>query len=549
VSARKTKLTHPPDIVEFVTDSQLLGLSLSPAQETLLRGIYGLPLVSEQQETIWRHCTGRQTYPAQAFGEVTVIAGARGGKDSRIAAPVACYEAVFGGHEKHLAKGERAVIPLVAQDQRATRVSFEYAKDYLSRSPLLSGMVEEVLASEILLRNRVTVSCFPCTLRSLRGWSIPAGILDELAFFRLEGQADSDAEVQASIRRGMVSFPAPRLVKISTPYMRSGVLYDDFKKAWGQDNPDLLVWKASSILMNFFLRESRLSREQRLDPQRYAREYEAEFSDDLEAFLPSAWVDAAVVPGRHELPPREGVSYTAAADPSGGGADSFTLAIVHPEGEGRRIIQDVMKGWTRPRGGTVDLTGVVQEIAATLKRYGLAEVHGDKYAGGWVRQAFERAGISYRDAAMDKARAYLDAEPFFAQGRIALLDHPVLLRELKILERRPRAGGRTLVDHPHGGHDDYANVLALAAAMVQDGGDPDDLHVTIGSWSGSRRELLAGRFWNSAEQEWNVKALERDPRPLRVRLPELHGGIPIEQHAGEGCARCARRLQELGGPR
>jgi hypothetical protein len=33
-----------PSIVEFVTDPQLLGLTLSPAQETLLRAIYGLAL-------------------------------------------------------------------------------------------------------------------------------------------------------------------------------------------------------------------------------------------------------------------------------------------------------------------------------------------------------------------------------------------------------------------------------------------------------------------------------------------------------------------------
>ena len=32
----------PPNIVEFVTDPQLLGLSISAAQETLLRAIYGL---------------------------------------------------------------------------------------------------------------------------------------------------------------------------------------------------------------------------------------------------------------------------------------------------------------------------------------------------------------------------------------------------------------------------------------------------------------------------------------------------------------------------
>jgi len=55
-------------------------------------------------------------------------------------------------------------------------------------SPLLADMVEEVLSLEVVLSNGLTIACFPCTLRSLRGWSIPAGVMDELAFFRLEGR-------------------------------------------------------------------------------------------------------------------------------------------------------------------------------------------------------------------------------------------------------------------------------------------------------------------------------------------------------------------------
>ena len=35
-----------------------------------------------------------------------------------------------------------------------------------------------------------------------------------------------------------------------------------------------------------------------------------------------------------------------------------------------------------------------------------------------------------------------------------------------MLERRPRPQGRVLVDHPHGGHDDYANVTCLAIAAL-----------------------------------------------------------------------------------
>ena len=322
--------------------------------------------------------------------------------------------------------------------------------------------------------------------------------MDEVAFYRLEGQADSDVEVQASIRRGMISFAATRLVKVSTPYMRSGVLYDDFARGFGHEDPDLLVWRAPSTLMNPSLRVERLERERRLDPLRFAREYLADFAEDLEAFLPTAWVDQAVVAGRHELPPADGVRYVGAVDTSGGGADAFTLAVVHIEGDGagRRIAQDVMRGWGRPRGGTVDLEGIVREISGLLKRYGLRHVSGDRYAAGWVVERFKAEGVRYElpqfkmpgaaePTYLDKASAYLECEPLFAQGRIQLLDHPQLCRELKLLERRPRAGGRTLVDHPSGGHDDHANALAVAVAVAA--------RQSVRPWAGARFPASAYR--------------------------------------------------------
>ena len=111
--------------------------------------------------------------------------------------------------------------------------------------------------------------------------------------------------------------------------MRGGVLYDDFRNHYGQDSPDILVWKASSTYMNPSLKPARLEREQRLDPERYAREYLAEFIEDLAAFLPLAWIDAAVVQGRHEIAPAPDNLYVCAIDPSGGGQDSFTLSICH----------------------------------------------------------------------------------------------------------------------------------------------------------------------------------------------------------------------------
>ena len=327
-------------------------------------------------------------------------------------------------------------------------------------------------------------------------------MLDELAFFRLDGAADSDVEIQASMRRGMLNFATTRLVKISTPYMKGGVLYDDFCRAFGKDDPDLLVWRATSLLMHPGLDEAKLDRARRLDPIRFAREYEAEFAEDVDAFLPHAWIARAVAMDRSERPARPDAIYTAATDPSGGGRDAFTLAIVHPEpGEDGqpRIVHDVM--WRRVRSGsqTVDLAGVVAEMSRCLKAYGLSHVWGDRYSAAWVRQAFQREGITYRETTRDKSQALLEIEPLFAQGRMELLDHPQLIRELQLLERRPRAGGRDLIDHPRGGFDDCATSLAHAAAQA----------ALTPPCMPLNREMVAA--WDPDDDEWDVPFDGVDP--------------------------------------
>ena len=89
--------------------------------------------------------------------------------------------------------------------------------------------------------------------------------------------------------------------------------------------------------------------------------------------------------------------YHAAVDPSGGGPDAFTLAIGHAEGveHKAKIVLDVMRGWSRRGSNAVDLTGVVSEIATILTRFRAREVVGDRYGAGWVRQAFQQAGVRY----------------------------------------------------------------------------------------------------------------------------------------------------------
>ncbi len=86
------------NILEFITHPQLLNdQTLSLAQRTCLKAIYGLPLDAEERE-VHERATGRSDYLSVEHNEATVIVGRRGGKTSTIAAPIACYEA-FRNHQ------------------------------------------------------------------------------------------------------------------------------------------------------------------------------------------------------------------------------------------------------------------------------------------------------------------------------------------------------------------------------------------------------------------------------------------------------------------
>jgi len=73
----------------------------------------------------------------------------------------------------------------------------------------------------------------------------------------------------------------------------------------------------------------------------------------------------------------------------------------------------------------------------------------------------------YRQNEFDKSIYYIALEPLFATGKIQILDHAEQARELRLLERRPRPGGKIVIDHPRNSHDDYSNSLAIAVAFAK----------------------------------------------------------------------------------
>jgi hypothetical protein len=455
------------NIIQALNDPNLLGGFLRDpgtwaAWLTFLKALSGLPL-DDAELSQYRAYTGRETAPGGAFGEAWVVAGRRSGK-SFISALIAVFLACFRDYRPHLAAGERAMILLIAADRNQAQVIFKYIQGFLTSNPLLTSMVESDRAESIDLSNRVTIQVATCSYRSIRGFTAAAVLADEVAFWARDDGSNPASEVFRAVRPALTTIPGSLLLCISSPYARSGPLYEAHKAHYGQDGADVLIWQASTTAMNPTIDRELINRDLAKDPEAARSEWLAEFRSDLESYLTQEAIEAAAVQGRRELPPAPGVYYRAFVDPSGGRGDAAALAIAHVEG-GKAVL-DVVRRYPAPHDPAV----VVGEMARTLWAYRVYAVMGDRYAGAWPEQEFRKHGIRYEAAVQDKSGLYLEFLPRVLSGGVELLDDQVLIRELAALERRTRSSGRDMVDHPPRGHDDLANAVAgvcvLAAGVV-----------------------------------------------------------------------------------
>ena len=110
-----------------------------------------------------------------------------------------------------------------------------------------------------------------------------------------------------------------------------------------------------------------------------------------------------------------------------------------------------------------DPESATEEFAGVLRSYGVSAVTGDRYAGMWCAQAFQKRGITYHNSDTPKSGLYLDFLPKLNSRTILLVDNDRLVNQIASLERRTSRGGKDSIDHPPQGHDDLANVVAGVA--------------------------------------------------------------------------------------
>jgi hypothetical protein len=165
--------------------------------------------------------------------------------------------------------------------------------------------------------------------------------------------------------------------------------------------------------------------------------------------------------------PHSGHSYVAFADAAGGtGTDSYGFAIAHREPGTEQICKlDVLREY-KPRFIPAQ---VIAELAALCKRYGISEVQGDKFAGGFHADEWQRHGIRFKPCDNTTSENYLHMLPMLLSGRARLLDNATLRAQFAGLERKMQPSGHEVVTHAQvaSAHDDLAT--AAAGALVAAG--------------------------------------------------------------------------------
>ena len=417
-----------------------------------LKALFALPMDAADL-VIYQECTGRTDPPTEPVTEAALVVGRRGGK-SRALALVAVFLTTFRDYDEYLAPGEVATVAVIAAGRKQARAIFRFALGLLKGVDLLAPMVKDSDTETITLTNRTAIEITTASFRTVRGGTLIAALCDEVAFYRSdENSANPDTEILRALRPALGTIPGSIMLLASSPYAKKGELYAAYRRHYGKAGAPVLVWQASTSTMNPAFPKATIDAEYEKDPESAAAEYGAQFRSDLADFITREVVDAITCVGRSDLPPEPGQTYHGFTDPSGGANDSMTLAIAHLEGD-IGVLDAVLE--IRPPFNPDD---AVAECTALLRRFGIARVIGDRYAGLWPVARFAAHGITFEQSARAKSDIYVDFLPLANARRVELLDHPRLAAQLTGLERRTARGGRDSVDHTKGAHDDVANAV------------------------------------------------------------------------------------------
>jgi hypothetical protein len=328
----------------------------------------------------------------------------------------------------------------------------------------LRSRINSLTTTEIRLAGNIVIAVHSNSFRTIRGRTLLATVFDECAMWRSDESSNPDTEVYTAVLPSLIRTQGI-LVVISTGYRRAGLLYNKWRDHFGSAaDPGILVVQGGTTAFNPNFDKEAIEIGRRADPEKAAAEWDGGFRNDIADFISAEVVEKLVGP-YDELPPLRGERYFAFTDPSGGVADSFTLAIAHRDRASNAIVIDKVCEEIPPG---LSPEQVVAKYSGVLASYRVRQVSGDHYGGVWPREAFAKRHIQYAPSKSAKSELYVEMLPLLHSGSIVLPNNQRLINQLCGLERKTGRSGRDSIDHgPQPGcHDDVANTVAGAAYLV-----------------------------------------------------------------------------------
>lgn len=470
------------NIIQFANDILMVSFKERPAQEVVLRCLYGLPL-NDEQLAIYKLLTGNTDEFEAGINktEGNFDIGARGGK-SYITAIVALYEATRDKWKQYLTQGETGYAVIIATRQKQAEDIIQKACSRMLEGSEIAWMMKSFpLKASLDLTNGMTIASFPCNSTAARGLPIFLLIFDEIAWYRTEG-VKADYAIFNALNPRRAQFPGAKCLKITTPAGKQGLFWEEFDE--GFKVRGRLTVKAHTRLVNPVIPQEFIDKEYKRDPDNAAMEFGAEFAETVAGFFASCidQLKACFSEPVEDMPYRLDYDYYSAIDQSGlAGRDKFGYAIAHKDGRFNRIVVDCVREWD-----TKNADVILEEIRQLNGIYHCREITKDSYAGGWVTNALEKRGLTVYDSERLPV-VYTNLKTLVLAQRLAMPDHPNLRGSLLKTQAFYSKSNNLTIGHERTqeGHGDLANAVARAVyeASRQDEGsyyEPVPAGATVG---------------------------------------------------------------------
>jgi hypothetical protein len=334
---------------DFIESSQGLGIKLYPAQRTIVKVMFGVPLdykpvvvpmwdkfhsklereVSEIEFLHILHDQGRcnvdnwQDLSSDGYNEGCFIVGRRGGKSQVVSAMAgyALYQLlnIFSPQEFwQLVPGSPIDFTFLSADDLGANRLFEKMKEDINRGPFFTPYLRTLsnesmkFVSESDRQKRdvtptIKVQSFACTTTAVRGPSSLFLAFDEFAHFRSEKGSTSD-EVYAAATPSTTQFSHKEtingettdvidrlILSISSPWKKVGKMYDLHKMALEQGaDSKIFTLRLSTAEMNHRITEEVLRDEYDKNSLTWKAEFGGEFLESSETYVTEAALKSCV---------------------------------------------------------------------------------------------------------------------------------------------------------------------------------------------------------------------------------------------------------------